>query len=404
VQPSAMRTRLAILGLALVVGIGGSVAFVSTTPAASAVGPAFAALARVAGDPARLVSTTELVVDAALAIAGAEIGATLNPASLDAAAARRVLGKDGRLTVLLLGSDARPGLGGLRTDAMMVASVDPATGRTAIISIPRDIVRFPLTATRRFPGKINAIYQSLGWSSRNPGTALRQIVGQALGIEIDAYVIVGFEAFQRLVWRVGGLDVTVARSFYDPYYSVTPRKRGWGLRAGPHHLDARNALIFARTRKGDNDYARARRQQQLVISAVGKVRKLGPDIMVGLLAAAKGAYKTDLPLGDRDLLFAVVARADLAHVKQTVFGPSVFASWQYGAGYVLKLATVRAWVRTNFPKARPGGIWLPPVAAPVLAPVPAPTPTPTPAPTPTPTPTPDPTPSPTPDPTPVPTP
>ncbi len=407
-QPCAMRTRLAILGLALVVGIGGSVAFISTTPAASAVGPAVAALARVAGDPAKLVSTTGRLVDAALAIAGAEISGTLNPAALDAAAARRVLGKDGRLTVLLLGSDARPGLGGLRTDAMMVASVDPATGRTAIISIPRDIVRFPLTATRRFPGKINAIYQSLGWSSRTPGTTLRQMVGQALGIEIDAYVIVGFEAFQRLVWRVGGLDVTVARSFYDRYYSVTPRKRGWGLKAGPHHLDARNALIFARTRKADNDYARARRQQQLVIAAVKKVRALGPDIVPGLLAIARGSYKTDLPLADRDLLFAVVARADLAHVKQTVFGPSAFASWQYGAGYVLKLAAVRAWVRTYFPKARPGGIWLPPVAAPVVAPVPTPSPTPSPTPWPSPSPSVDPTlsptPSPTPDPTPAPTP
>jgi len=366
-----MRTGPFALGLAFVIGIGGSAAFAGTTPAG-------AALARAIGNPGELASTAGRLAEAAIAFAGASIAGELDPTALDAAAARRVLGKDGRLTVLLLGSDARGGLGG-RTDAIMVASIDPVTRRAAIVSIPRDIVQFPLSSTRRYAGKINAIYQSLARTTRNPGTALRQIVGRALGIEIDAYVIVGFQAFRRLVSRVGGLDVTVARKFYDRYYWVTPRKRGWGLSAGRHHLDARNALIFARTRKADSDYGRARRQQQLVISAVGKVRTLGPGVIAGLLAVARGYYRTDAPLADRALIFAIVARADLSNVRRTVFGPRTFATWRYRSGYVLQLTTCRAWIRANFPKARPYGIWLPPV------PTPAPTPTPDPAPTPDPT-------------------
>jgi polyisoprenyl-teichoic acid--peptidoglycan teichoic acid transferase len=365
-----MHTKLFVAALALVVGIGGSVAVATAAPTIAAMAPTVSSLARLATNPGALVDTTGRLADAAVAMAGATLGGELNPTAMDAAAARRILGKDGRFTVLLLGADARgTGLGG-RTDAMMVASVDPLTRKAAIVSIPRDIVQFPISSTRRYAGKVNALYQSL--PARTRGTTLRGIVGRALGIEIDAYVIVGFTAFKRLVAKVNGLTVTLAKPYYDPYYWVTRRKQGWRWPAGTHRLSATNALIFARSRKGDNDYGRARRQQQLVISAVGKVRSLGPGVMAALLAAGRGYYKTDLPMADRALIFAMVARADLSHVNRTVFGPSVYATWRYGAGYVLNLTRCKAWIRTYFPKARSYGIWLPPAPTPPSTPAPTP--------------------------------
>lgn len=186
-----------------------------------------------------------------------------------------MLGHDGRFTILLLGSDARPSHPGTRTDTIIIASVDPVTGRAAAVSIPRDTVSFPLSTHRRFPMKINALYAQLARTTRDPGGQLRAIIGRALGIEIDAYAIVGFKGFRKLVDRVGGLDVYVRRSFYDRTYWVTRHKRGWGLKAGRHHLTGKNALIFARSRHADSDYARAARQQQLVAAAVGKVRARG---------------------------------------------------------------------------------------------------------------------------------
>ena len=52
--------------------------------------------------------------------------------------------------------------------------------------------------------------------------------------------------------------------------------QGWGLPAGKSHLNGAQALIFARSRKGDNDFGRARRQQILVAAAMAKVRSRGP--------------------------------------------------------------------------------------------------------------------------------
>src|SRR4051794_33682328 len=72
-----------------------------------------------------------------------------------------LLGTDGRLTVLLLGSDYRPAHPGNRTDAIMVVSTDPTTGRTAGFSVPRDTIDFPLPKSGVYHAKINALYQHL---------------------------------------------------------------------------------------------------------------------------------------------------------------------------------------------------------------------------------------------------
>jgi hypothetical protein len=62
-------------------------------------------------------------------------------------AAPRPAAWPGRLTVLLLGGDAGAGRVGLRTDTMIMASLDPAAKRVALIGLPRNLTRVPLAAT-----------------------------------------------------------------------------------------------------------------------------------------------------------------------------------------------------------------------------------------------------------------
>lgn len=306
-----------------------------------------------------------------LALAG------LGPLTFDEDQSRRILGRDGRFTILLLGSDARPSHPGIRTDSIMIASVDPLTGRAAIASIPRDMAYFPLSSTRRFPQKINALYQVLARSSRNPGGKLRAIVGRALGVEIDAYAIIGFAGFRKLIGNVHGLDVYVAKSFYDRTYSIRRGRYGFGLKRGWHHLVGLKALAFARTRHADSDYARARRQQQLVAAAIGKVNARGVDSIASLLQASRGLVRTDLPLAYAPLIFAMVTRADIAHAPRVVFGPRAYATSLGGSSNMLRLSVCRTWIRRNFPPVHPGAAWLPP-APPTPSPAPTETPTPTP--------------------------
>ena len=48
------------------------------------------------------------------------------------------------------------------------------------------------------------------------------IIGKALGVEIDAYAILGFDGFRKLVNNVGGLQVYIPVKLHDPVYSMTP--------------------------------------------------------------------------------------------------------------------------------------------------------------------------------------
>jgi LCP family protein required for cell wall assembly len=294
-----------------------------------------------------------------------------------------VLGTDGRLTVLLLGSDYRPAHPGNRTDAIMVVSVDPASGKTAAFSIPRDTTGFPLPGGGRFNQKINALYQWFLSTGRNGGSAMETAISKAFGIEVDGYAFIGFSGVKNLVDAVGGVDVVLDKAYYDPYYWVTSRHQGWGLPAGRSHLNGAQALIFARSRKGDNDFGRARRQQILVAAALAKVRSRGPAVLPKLLRIARDTVRTDLPLARAALLFKVVATVDIKHADKVVFGPRRYANGILGtSSFTLRLADCRRWIAQHFPPVRPFGTW-PVTPSPTPLPAPTATPTATAGPTPT---------------------
>jgi len=267
-----------------------------------------------------------------------------------------LLGTDGRLTVLLLGSDYRPAHPGNRTDAIMVVSIDPTTGKAAAFSVPRDTVDFPLPAKGTYGAKVNALYEHLG-ATRGGGEGMKAAMTRAFGIEVDRYVFIGFAGVRQLVDAVGGVDVTLEKAYYDPEYWVTSKHRGWGLPAGKSHLDGANALIFARSRKGDNDFERARRQQLLVMAAVAKVRAGGVGDLPKLLGIAGRTVRTDLPLDRASDLYTLFSTVDLSKVDRVVFGPRSYATDAGGTSFALKLDVCRAWIAKHFPPARPLGSW-----------------------------------------------
>ena len=268
-----------------------------------------------------------------------------------------LLGTDGRLTVLLLGSDYRPAHPGNRTDAMMVVSVDPTTGRSAAFSVPRDVVDFPLPERGTYAPRVNGLYQYLQSKTNRGAANTMKAFGRAFDIEIDNYVFIGFFGVDELISAVGGVDVHLKKAYYDPYYWVNGHRRGWGLPAGKSHLNAENALIFARSRKGDSDFGRVRRQQLLVQAAFAKVRKRGLDDLPKLIRAARDSVRTDLPLDRATDLFKLYKGVDLAKSKRAVFGPKTYAVRAHGYTYHLVLAKCRAWIEKNFPKERPFGTW-----------------------------------------------
>ena len=246
---------------------------------------------------------------------------------------------DGWLNVLLIGLDTRCAGGivtGANTDTMIVASVDTATNDVYMFSFPRDTAEFPLydAAGGTFNGKLN---QFAGWtkSQLNPdGTArfpnpgqqsLGYEIGYLLGIPIDYYASINLCGFPQLIDAVGGVDICNTKFIDDPSY---PRGPGLGvgfhLDPGKYHMDGASALAYARSRHGSSDFARAKRQQQLLTAmrqAVLQPQNIGrlPEIVTAMAGVVNTNFPAEL-IGDPDRgLLALANRVDAEPTAQYVF-------------------------------------------------------------------------------------
>jgi len=187
--------------------------------------------------------------------------------------------KHGRYNVLLLGGDAGRDRVGLRPDSMTVASVDAVTGRTVLISLPRNLedVPFPESSPMHaeFPDgytcadhscMLNAVYTyasehpELYPGVRNPGAeATVDAVEGATGLQVNYWALIDLKGFEQLVDAVGGITMDVYRRV--PIGGGSTKISGYVEAGEDRHLDGREALWFARSRADSSDYDRMVRQK-----------------------------------------------------------------------------------------------------------------------------------------------
>ncbi len=231
-----------------------------------------------------------------------------------------------RVTVLIMGLDYRDweGEGPSRTDTMMLLTMDPVSRTAGVLSIPRDLwVNVPGFDY----GKINTAY-FLGEAYKVPGggPALAiQTVQDLLGIDINYYAQVDFQAFEDFIDQIGGVDVEV------PYeMSVDPLGPGntVTLQAGTQHLDGPTALAYARNRDTiGSDFDRADRQQQVIMGIFDQMTSLGT--LPKLIANSPTIYNnlrygvhTNLTLKEVISLAWTAAQIPRESIKRGLIGPN----------------------------------------------------------------------------------
>ena len=237
-----------------------------------------------------------------------------------------LLGSDGRLTVLILGSDYREGIIGARTDAIIVATINPVSGKVAMVSLPRDTVNVPIAPGKAYPGRINSLFWEYERKLGKAKPALKRVkkeLAYAFDTEIDYYAMIEFDGLVRLINTIGGIDVTLAEKLVDK--SMHLGDKGLKLRKGERHLDGKTALAFSRSRHTSTDYDRSRRQQQVLTASATKVRKRGLDQLANLVEAARSKIVTDMPYRAAPALLELAGKADLAKVKSVVLEPGRYA-------------------------------------------------------------------------------
>jgi LCP family protein required for cell wall assembly len=214
----------------------------------------------------------------------------------------------GRVNILVLGIGGDGHDGANLTDTMMIWSIDTKTKNVAMISVPRDLyVQIPGHGY----GKINSA-NAVG------GPALsEQVIEKVTGIPIDYYAILDFSGFKQAVNAVGGVDINVPTPLIDPYFPCDDGTKLAGkycpiyFKAGEQHMDGEQALEYSRSRETTSDFARAARQQQVILALRQKAMQLStlsnPIKLSGLIDAVGGHLTTDLQLGDMEQL-AMIAK------------------------------------------------------------------------------------------------
>jgi LCP family protein required for cell wall assembly len=259
-----------------------------------------------------------------------------------------------RVNILLVGIDSLPHREISLTDTMLVVSLDPRDGRSAMISIPRDLYGVPLPGGRTYDNKLNSL---MSYASERPqefrdggvGT-LKAAIGELLGIRIHYFAAINLLGFKQAVDAIGGVDVTVEREIHDRlYFNEFGKREGFHLEPGRHHLDGHLALGFVRSRRGegDNDFTRAERQQQLLTAVTEKLT--AGNLMLslpGLLDAVRNTISTDVPENRFQALAVAIENSDLDKLERIVLQPPRFMRVDAfsEAGYILipKLRAIRA--------------------------------------------------------------
>jgi LCP family protein required for cell wall assembly len=257
----------------------------------------------------------------------------------------------GRLNVLLIGSDRRPGEGSYNTDTLIVASVDPVSGQVAMFSIPRDTTGIPLSGpARSFFGttwnrKINALFQQArARPDIFPGgklsgyQALKDTLGELYGVDIQYFVEVDFGGFTQVVDALGGVTVNVQLPVVDDYYPGDKGALRVYIPTGVQHMTGAEALVYARSRHGSTDFDRASRQQRVILSLrqqadFATLLQRLPE----LVKSTKKAVKTDFPVAKLPELIDLASRIDVGNVRSYVFTPPRYGTeGMVNGSYVLQ--------------------------------------------------------------------
>ena len=254
-----------------------------------------------------------------------------------------------RINVLLTGIDASERRSHALTDTLIVVSVDPVTGDVSMVSFPRDISDFAEPDGTPYPNKINSL---MTYASNHPDKypkgglpSLMDDIGFLLGVPIHYYAAVDLAGFSRLIDSVGGVTIDNPKLINDRGYGgwTDGRPVGFRLEPGVHTLDGETALAYARSRKGtgDNDFTRARRQQQLLLAI--RQRLTDPTLLPQLpssVAAGAEVAQTNFPR-DRVAEMLAIGRAIEGDddIKRVVLGPPYAKNPPAGTpgGYQLRL-------------------------------------------------------------------
>ncbi|MBQ6569202.1 MAG: LCP family protein [Clostridia bacterium] len=185
--------------------------------------------------------------------------------------------------VLLIGADGSLD-DHVRSDTMMLVSIDTKTHKIRLVSFLRDsFVEIPGHGKNR----LNASFAYGG------PQLLIQTLEANYRVKIDQYMCVGFGNLEAIVDCMGGvtMEITDAEAKYINRYALRGTKT---LVGGVQHLNGCEALNYAQIRKLDSDFGRTNRQRKLIQEIVHQSVAQGPFKLIKIVKQASGYLTTNM--------------------------------------------------------------------------------------------------------------
>lgn len=191
------------------------------------------------------------------------------------------------INILLIGRDSTDGSTDRgRSDSMIVVSLNRNTKQISMVSLMRDCyVQIPGYKNN----KLNSAFAFGGYE------LMDKTISQNFGIEIDYNVGVNFDGFEKVVDKLGGIDITLTAGEAE-YMAL------WGfpdMVEGVNHMDGEQALCYARTRyvgtgKEANDFGRTYRQRVVMTTVYQEMMKKSLPEIWSIMDSIMDCLETDM--------------------------------------------------------------------------------------------------------------
>ncbi len=206
---------------------------------------------------------------------------------------------DAITNILLLGVDDYQKNDSGRSDSMMLVSVDTRHQKLKVTSFLRDTY---LAIPGIGSNKLTNAY-SLGGGKVKGAKKIVSTIEANFGTDIDRFVIIDFNAFVKIIDRLGGVTITLTtktdsrgRTEADliNLYSGDKNK----VHNGVNNLSGKQARYYARIRAIGDDYGRTERQRKIFSSLVGKLKSSSITDIYGILADTLSLVTTNMTKGE----------------------------------------------------------------------------------------------------------
>lgn len=193
---------------------------------------------------------------------------------------------DGEYLILLVGVDKNgdddSNTDFTRTDTIMLLKANTKTGKMDLMSIPRD---------SRI--KIRDKFDKANHAHAFGGIELTmQSLRSFLGLDIDYYVQINYQALINIIDALGGVD-------YDVPEGISIDKGKVQIKPGKNHLDGNEVMWYLRTRNiyNNGDIGRVNTQQGFVKAMVDELVKKSKNMNLMTFISNYLKYvKTNLPM------------------------------------------------------------------------------------------------------------